>query len=211
MNYASEVAKGLLQIKAIKLSPQSPFTWASGLKSPIYCDNRVSLSHIEIRDLIKEGLADVSTSFGEYDIIVGVATAGIAHGALLADYMHKPFAYVRAQAKGHGRQNQIEGEILPGQRILVVEDLISTGGSSIAAVNVLKDAGFEVIGTVAIFSYGFDIARKNFAKANIAIKTVTDYKELLKIAKEEEYINDAESVLLSEWNKDPQAWSDQQS
>lgn len=210
MNYASEVAKGLLQIKAIKLSPQSPFTWASGLKSPIYCDNRVSLSHIEIRDLIKEGLADVSTSFGEYDIIVGVATAGIAHGALLADYMHKPFAYVRALAKGHGRQNQIEGEILPGQRILVVEDLISTGGSSIAAVNVLKDAGFEVIGTVAIFSYGFDVARKNFAEANIAIKTVTDYKELLKIAMEEEYINDAESVLLSEWNKDPQAWSDQQ-
>lgn len=208
MNYASEVAKGLLQIKAIKLSPQSPFTWASGLKSPIYCDNRVSLSHIEVRDLIKEGLANISTEFGNYDAIVGVATAGIAHGALLADYMHKPFAYVRAQAKGHGRQNQIEGEILPNQKVLVVEDLISTGGSSIAAVNVLKAEGIEVIGTIAIFSYGFDIARKNFAEADILLKTVTDYSELLKIAKEQNYITEAEGILLSEWNKDPQSWSD---
>lgn len=208
MNYVTEVAKKLLEIKAIKLSPQTPFTWASGMLSPIYCDNRVSLSYVETRDLIKEGLAQLTSNFGEFDIIAGVATAGIAHGALLADYMHKPFAYVRAQAKGHGRQNQIEGEIKTGQRVLVIEDLISTGGSSIAAINVLKEAGFEVVGALAIFTYGFDIARENFANAEIKLETLTNYNSLLEIAQQEDYISKAEMGVLTEWNTDPKKWSD---
>ena len=211
MNYVTEVAKKLLEIKAIKLSPQAPFTWASGLQSPIYCDNRISLSHVETRDLIKEGLAQLSSELGNFDIIAGVATAGIAHGALLADYMHKPFAYVRAQAKGHGRQNQIEGEIKPGQKVLVIEDLISTGGSSVAAINVLKEAGHEVVGVLAIFTYGFDIAKENFAAAEIKFQTLTDYDSLIMFAQKEDYVSNSELTTLTEWNKDPKAWSDNQS
>jgi len=141
MNFEQKIAQKLLQIKAIKLSPQNPFTWASGLRSPIYCDNRVTLSYPAVRQEIKLGLAEVAAQFDDYDAIAGVATAGIAHGALLADYLGLPFSYVRASAKSHGRQNQIEGEIAEGARLLVIEDLISTGGSSIEAVKVLQAAG----------------------------------------------------------------------
>ncbi len=211
MNYNIELASKLLQIKAIKLSPQSPFTWASGRKSPIYCDNRISLSHIEVRDLIKEALAQLSQGFGPFDMIAGVATAGIAHGALLADYMHKPFAYVRSKPKGHGRQNQIEGEIQPGQKVLMVEDLISTGGSCISAIDALAEAGHEVVGTLAIFTYGFDEALQNFTKASIPFKTITDYSTLIEVAQKEQLISAADLELLQSWNRDPVAWSEQYS
>ncbi len=211
MNYNIELASKLLQIKAIKLSPQSPFTWASGRKSPIYCDNRVSLSHVEVRDLIKEALAELSQSLGAFDIIAGVATAGIAHGALLADYMHKPFAYVRSKPKGHGRQNQIEGEIQAGQKVLMIEDLISTGGSCISAIDAVKEAGHEVVGTLAIFTYGFDEAIHNFTKASIPFKTVTDYPTLVDVAQKEELISASDIELLRSWNQDPVAWSEQNS
>ncbi len=206
MNIENIIAQNLLQIKAIKLSPQNPFTWASGIRSPIYCDNRVTLSYPMVRDLIKKSLADLSLSFGDMDMIAGVATAGIAHGALLADALHKPFCYVRSSPKGHGRQNQIEGEIQPKSKILVVEDLISTGGSSIEVVEILRAEGHEILGVIAIFDYGFEKAKENFGNVSCKYRSLSNYSALIQEARDTAYITDAESVTLSNWNSDPQNW-----
>lgn len=200
------IAQKLLQINAIKLSPQNPFTWASGIKSPIYCDNRITLSYPEIRQHIKEGFAQLSTSFGEFDHISGVATAGIAHGALLADYLNLPFSYVRSSAKQHGRQNKIEGEIAEGSKILVIEDLISTGGSSILAVDDLKSQGYDVVGVMAIFTYEFEKAITNFKDANCKFATISNYSTMLSEAIKEDYITESEAKMLAEWSKDPKKW-----
>ena len=208
MNLSKEIASKLLQIKAIKLNPQSPFTWASGIKSPIYCDNRISLSYPEARDAIKKGLAELSKSFGEFDMIAGVATAGIAHGALMADYMNLPFCYVRSEAKSHGRQNQIEGDLKAGQKILVIEDLISTGGSSIQVVEVLRQEGYEVVGVLAIFDYELKKAKDNFKNAKCVYKTLSNYTALLEEAIAEDYITNDQLRILNNWNEDPNAWSE---
>jgi orotate phosphoribosyltransferase len=208
MNFSQQVAQKLLEIKAIKLSPSQPFTWASGLRSPIYCDNRLSLSYPETRNLIKRALAVKSSEFGNFDMIAGVATAGIAHGALMADELNLPFCYVRSEAKSHGRQNQIEGDLKKGQRILVIEDLISTGGSSIQVVEVLKNEGYEVAGVLAIFDYQFEKARNNFKLAKCNYKSICDYQSLIQEAIAMDYINSSQLDVLKDWNKDPQFWSE---
>lgn len=177
---AGMVARRLLEIKAIKLQPQQPFTWASGWESPIYCDNRLALSYPQVRSMIKEKLVEVARSkFNGIEAIAGVATAGIPQGALLADALDLPFLYVRSKAKGHGMENMIEGKVTEGQKVLVVEDLVSTGGSSLKAVQDLRNAGFEVIGMAAIFTYGFEVARENFEKANVKLVCLSDYEALL--------------------------------
>ena len=205
---AAQVANKLLEIRAIKLQPSDPFTWASGLKSPIYCDNRILLSYPKIRDFIKIALKDKSKAFGDFDVVAGVATAGIAHSALLADAIEKPLVYVRAKAKAHGRQNKIEGHLEPGSKVLVVEDLISTGKSSLEACDALIDAGAEVIGVLAIFTYGFDISIDTFSEREIPLDTLSNYRNLIYSAKDMEYINEDQMSTLEEWNKDPKAWSD---
>ena len=202
------IAQKLLQINAIKLSPQNPFTWASGIKSPIYCDNRITLSYPAIRKVIKEGFAELSTNFAAFDHVSGVATAGIAHGALLADFLDLPFSYVRSSAKKHGRQNKIEGEIAKGSKIMVVEDLISTGGSSILAVDDLRENGYEVVGVMAIFTYEFQKALDNFQKANCKFATLSNYTTLLDEASKAQYITKQEVEILSDWSKDPNGWYD---
>ena len=200
------IAKKLLQINAIKLNPQNPFTWASGIKSPIYCDNRVTLSYPDIRREIKEGFASIAKSIGEFDHVSGVATAGIAHGALLADFLELPFSYVRSSAKKHGRQNKIEGHIPEGSKILVIEDLISTGKSSIEAVKDLRDAGYEVVGVLAIFTYEFQVASENFEKANCKFATLSNYTSLLEEAQNEKYITESDAKVLSQWTSNPLEW-----
>ncbi len=204
---ASQVAAKLLQIKAIKLQPQEPFTWSSGWKSPIYCDNRVTLSDQTIRTFIKESLVDlVSDRFNYVEAIAGVATAGIAQGALIADMMNLPYAYVRPEPKSHGMGKQIEGRIEPGQKVVLVEDLISTGGSSLKAAKVLQDAGCEVLGVVAIFDYGFATAVTNFADAGVPIYTLSNYEYLLPIALENGFIEADQLALLQDWRKAPESW-----
>jgi orotate phosphoribosyltransferase len=199
MDIAATVAQQLLQIKAIKLSPQNPFTWASGIKSPIYCDNRIVLSHPEARNIVKEALVKKALQFGEFDVIAGVATAGIPHGALLADAMNMPFIYVRSKAKEHGRQNLIEGEIKGGERVLVIEDLISTGGSSVKAIESVREAGCEVVGALAIFSYGFDKAKRTFEAANCKFDTLSNYDAMIKEAIASGYVTEADVEMLQEF------------
>lgn len=199
MNIASEVAKQLLQIKAIKLSPQKPFTWASGILSPIYCDNRITLSHPDVRRLIKAGLTEKSKEFGNFDAVAGVATAGIAHGLMLAEVLDLPFAYVRSKAKGHGRQNLIEGELAKGAKVLVVEDLISTGGSSLAAVEALREYGVEVVGVLALFTYNFEKAKNAFKVANCPLHTLTNYDVMIREALAIKFINLIDVDLLTTW------------
>lgn len=203
----TKIAAKLLEINAIKLSPKAPFTWASGIQSPIYCDNRITLSYPHIRDLIKVSLDELTRELPSYETIAGVATAGIAHGALLADHQQKPFIYVRSKAKGHGRQNLIEGEIKHAQKVLVVEDLISTGGSSIQAVEALRAEGLEVVGVVALFSYEFDKAAKNFEAANCKHLTLSGYSALLQQALDTKYITSAEYETLQNWSQNPEGWS----
>lgn len=198
---SSEIAKKLLQINAIKLSPQNPFTWASGIESPIYCDNRKTLSHPLVRVSIKESLVEKSKVFGMFNMVAGVATAGIAHGALLADALNLPFAYVRSKAKGHGLQNRIEGDVRGNERILVVEDLISTGGSSLEAVQVLEAYGCNVAGVLAIFTYGFDKALQAFEEADCRLETLSDYDALLAEALAIEYITPDEIEQLKKWRE----------
>lgn len=202
------VARQLLQIKAIKLNPQNPFTWASGRRSPIYCDNRVVLSYPAIRREIIHHLASESQAFGEFDGVAGVATAGIAHGALLAEQLGLPFIYIRAKAKAHGRQNQIEGELQAGARYLVIEDLISTGGSSLQAVEALRAAGGKAVGVLALFTYGFPEAGAAFADADCPLRTLSHYGALLEEAVAAGYITADQQQLLSTWREDPVAWSE---
>lgn len=207
MTAERDVARRLLQIKAIKLSPQKPFTWASGLLSPIYCDNRIILSFPSVRRFVIEQFIARSGAFGPFDVVAGVATAGIPHGILLADRLDKPFIYVRSKAKGHGRQNQIEGQLEAGARVLVIEDLISTGGSSLQAVQTLRQAGAQVLGVLAIFTYGFAQAEQTFNEAACSFRTLTNYPTLLAEAREQQYISDAEAALLEDWRQAPQKWS----
>lgn len=206
-NVAAELAQRLLHIKAIKLNPKAPFTWASGLRSPIYCDNRIVLSYPDHRRFVIQAFAEQAASFAAADIIAGVATAGIAHGALLAEQLDKPFIYVRSKAKGHGRQNQIEGELQAGARVLVIEDLISTGGSCLKAVEALREAGAQISGVLAIFTYGLPKATQAFTAAKVPYATLTNYETLLQVAIEHQYIDQAEQQTLSVWSEDPAAWS----
>lgn len=205
-NIEKQIAELLLQIKAIKLSPQKPFTWASGILSPIYCDNRVLLSYPDIRNLVKASLVIKSASYSEFDVVAGVATAGIPLGALLADSLQKPFIYVRSKAKEHGRQNLIEGELKPGQKVLVVEDLISTGGSSLKVVETIRESGGEVVGVLAIFSYQLKEAEEAFQKENCPLQTLSNYTILIKTALESGYIDQRDLTLLQTWKEDPQNW-----
>ena len=205
---AKKTAEVLLQINAIKLSPNTPFTWASGWKSPIYCDNRIILSYPPIRNYVRETMAKyIEKLYGKPDVIAGVATGAIGIGILVAEYLGLPFIYVRPDAKGHGRKNQIEGFVESGQNVVVVEDLISTGKSSLNAVKALKDAGINVKGMVAIFTYGFDVAAKNFEKENIHLNTLSNYENLLEQALETNYISEKELKTLSEWNTNPSIWN----
>ncbi len=202
-----KVAEFLLQIKAIKLQPNNPFTWASGWKSPIYCDNRITLSHPSIRTYIRQKLtALVQEEFGSVAVIAGVATAGIPQGVLVAQELGLPFIYVRSKAKEHGTGSLIEGEFSPGQRVVVVEDLISTGKSSLQAVNALRDAGCEVAGLVGIFSYGFDAAEENFKDAKCPFFTLSNYSALINYAQEHNFVMEDDLKLLRKWREDPQAW-----
>ena len=204
---AQKTAELLLQINAIKLQPQNYFTWASGWKSPIYCDNRLTLSFPEIRNFIKEQLSkQIEELYGKPDIIAGVATGAIGMGALVADVLHLPFCYVRPQAKKHGRQNKIEGWVQKGQTVVVVEDLISTGNSSLQAVDALQEAGLQVNGMLAIFNYGFKIAKDNFSNKNIQLHTLSNYENLLILAEKTNFITSKEATLLSQWREDPANW-----
>ena len=205
---AKKTAEVLLQINAIKLQPNTPFTWASGWKSPIYCDNRIVLSYPPIRNYIRETMAKhIENLYGKPDVIAGVATGAIGIGALVAEYLNLPFIYVRPEAKKHGRKNQIEGYIEKGQSVVVVEDLISTGKSSLNAVAALKDAEINVKGMVAIFSYGFNIATENFEDANIELHTLGNYENLLEQALDTNYITKKEQDILAQWNSNPSEWN----
>ena len=206
-NIAKKTAELLLHINAIKLNPRKPFTWASGWKSPIYCDNRLVLSYPAIRNFIKHELAkNIEILYGKPNVIAGVATGAIGIGALVADEMGLPFVYVRPEAKKHGRKNQIEGKLENGQNVVVVEDLISTGKSSLNAVNALKEKSVNVKGMVAIFTYGFEISKNNFLKNNIELRTLGNYKYLLEQALNTGFINESELNTLSMWNKNPSQW-----
>ena len=207
-NYQEDTAKILLDINAIKLSPNEPFLWASGWKSPIYCDNRIILSKPEIRNTIKMYLAQVmDENFEKPDAIAGVATGAIGIGMLVADYLDLPFIYVRPEAKKHGRKNQIEGEIEKGKKVLVIEDLISTGKSSIGAIRALKSYGLNVVGMIAIFTYEFSVSEDNFNKEKINVKTLSNYSTLLRIAQKTQYISEIECKMLEKWNGNPSNWS----
>lgn len=204
---AEKTAELLLQINAIKLNPKNPFTWASGWKSPIYCDNRLTLSFPAIRNYIREEFSkNIEKQFGKPDVIAGVATGAIGIGMLVAEYMGLPFVYVRPEAKKHGRQNQVEGFLQKGQNVVVVEDLISTGNSSLLAVQAIKDAGANVKGMVAIFTYSFDIAEENFKNANVDLYTLSNYQNLLNLAVAKKYITEEEQTALKEWSIAPDSW-----
>ncbi len=206
-NTAKKTAELLLSIKAIKLQPEEPFTWASGWSSPIYCDNRTTLSYVMIRNYIRENLSKIiSEKYGKPNVIAGVATGAIAIGALVAQDLGIPFIYVRPKPKKHGRQNQIEGFLDSGQNIVVIEDLISTGKSSLNAVKALREANANVMGMVAIFNYGFNIAEKNFKKANVELTTLSNYENLLEQALETNYINEKQLKILKTWSKNPSEW-----
>lgn len=205
---ANATAKLLLQIKAIKLEPKNPFTWASGWKSPIYCDNRITLSYPPIRNFLKENMAKIIVEkYGKPDVIAGVATGAIAIGVLVAQELGVPFIYVRPEAKKHGRQNQIEGFLEKGSNVVVVEDLISTGKSSLHAVEALNKADVNVKGMLAIFTYGFEIADTNFKSANIDLTTLSNYSHLLEQALTDSHISEDEVATLSEWRKSPSTWN----
>ena len=205
---AKQTAEVLLQVNAIKLQPNNPFTWASGWKSPIYCDNRIVLSFPKIRNYIRTTMAKkIEAKYGHIDVIAGVATGAIGIGILVAEELGLPFVYVRPEAKSHGRQNQIEGYVESGQNVVVVEDLISTGKSSLNAVKALKEAGLNVKGMVAIFSYGFEVARQNFETENVDLHTLSNYENLLDQALDTKYITSKEQDILARWNANPSEWN----
>lgn len=204
---AAKIASMLLQIEAIKLSVNKPFTWASGWKSPIYCDNRLSLSYPDVRRAVKEGLvAAIKENYFTAEVIAGVATAGIPQAALVSEALDLPMIYVRSKPKAHGMENLIEGRIVKAQRVVVVEDLVSTGSSSLKAVSALRDRGFNVIGMVSVFNYGFDVASKNFYDADTSLICLSDYSHLLRYAVEKKYITQAELISLKAWRVDPANW-----
>jgi len=204
-----EVARYLLDIKAVKLSPSNPFTWASGRLSPIYCDNRLTLSYPNVRTLIKEQLVCLVKEICEdVDVIAGVATGGIAQGALVAQELNKPYVYVRSEAKSHGMKNRIEGMVKAGQTVMVIEDLISTGKSSLLAVEALREAGCKVVGMAAIFTYELDVAKENFAKENVHLETITNYTTLIDTAIKANYVTEENFATLQQWRQNPEKWSE---
>lgn len=208
---ALQIAEFLLEIKAIKLQPANPFSWASGWKSPIYCDNRISLSYPQIRTFIRDALSEsIRNNFPGVEAIAGVATAAIPQGALVAENLNLPFVYVRSSPKDHGRENLIEGEIKPGQKIVVIEDLVSTGKSSLKAVEALRDAGCTVMGLISVFNYGFVQAENNFNESNCKLVSLCNYDDLLKCALESGYIQKTELETLEAWRKAPQTWGQNQ-
>lgn len=201
-------AEKLLKVKAIKLQPANPFTWASGWKSPIYCDNRKTLSYPSLRNFVKIEISRlILEKFGQVEAIAGVATGAIPQGALVADELNLPFVYVRSKPKDHGLENLIEGELRPGMKVVVIEDLVSTGGSSLKAVEALRKNGCEVIGMVASFTYGFDVAVKAFKETNVQLLTLTNYEAVLKTALETSYIAEEDVEVLQAWRKDPANWN----
>ncbi|MFD0964964.1 orotate phosphoribosyltransferase [Pseudofulvibacter geojedonensis] len=207
-NTAKKTAELLLQINAIKLQPKEPFTWASGWKSPIYCDNRITLSFPEVRTFLKQNLAQqIESIYGKPDVIAGVATGAIGIGALVAEELNVPFVYVRPEPKKHGRKNQIEGFLEPEKNVVVVEDLISTGGSSLKAVEALKENNANVLGMIALFTYGFAIAEDNFTNANVSLNTLSNYDALLEQAVDTKYISEEERKTLENWRVNPSEWN----
>lgn len=206
-NLKKDFASRLLSVKAIKLQPNDPFTWASGWKSPFYCDNRKTLAYPELRNFVKLELVHaVLEHFSDAEAVAGVATGAIAQGALVADALNLPFSYVRSKPKDHGLSNLIEGEVKPGMKVVVVEDLISTGGSSLKAVEALRQAGCEVVGMVASYTYGFPVAEKAFADAHVKLVTLTDYEHVVAQASETGYIKESDIEVLNEWRSDPANW-----
>ena len=206
-NVATEFAAQLLEVKAVKVQPTEPFTWASGWKSPFYCDNRKTLSYPKLRTFVKNNLVElIKASFSDADAVAGVATGAIAQGALVADALGLPFCYVRSKAKDHGMGNLIEGTLPEGSKVVVVEDLISTGGSSLKAVEALRAAGFEVVGMVAAYTYGFPIAEQAFQKAGVRLLTLTNYEAVVSVAIESGYITADQQPTLNEWRKDSANW-----
>lgn len=206
-NTAREIARSLLQIKAIKLNPANFFTWASGWHSPIYCDNRATLSYPGVRRQIYEAFARlIEEKYPEAEVIAGVATGAIAHGVLVAEKMGKPFIYVRSAPKSHGLSNQVEGVFEKGAKVVVIEDLVSTGGSSLSAAEALREAGCQVLGMAAIFTYGFPTAQENFAKAGITLNTLSNYGAMIELAAEEGYVGADELETLRQWRIDPANW-----
>jgi len=204
---AEKTAELLLQINAIKLNPENPFTWASGWKSPIYCDNRLILSFPSIRNYVRDEFAkNIEKQFGKPDVIAGVATGAIGIGILVAESLGLPFVYVRPEAKKHGRQNQVEGFLQKGQNVVVVEDLISTGNSSLMAVEALRNEGANIKGMAAIFTYGFPVAEENFKNANIDLFTLSNYENLLDLAVQKQYITEDQQSTLQEWSESPSTW-----
>ena len=204
---AKQIAGSLLQIKAIKLNPTNHFTWASGWYSPIYCDNRKILSYPAVRKQVYEAFADlIAEKYPEAEVLAGVATGAIAHGVLVAEKMGKPFIYVRSAPKPHGLTNQVEGEVKPGAKVVVIEDLVSTGGSSLSAVDALKKAGCDVLGMVAIFTYGFPTAEQNFTNAGVKLDTLSNYNTMIEMAIEQGYVHPDELETLKEWRRDPASW-----
>ena len=207
MTLANEIARDLLKIKAVYLKPEEPFTWASGIKSPIYTDNRVTLAYPETRTLIENGFVEkIRSVFPDVEVIAGTATAGIPHGAIIADKMNLPFAYIRSKPKDHGAGNQIEGRVAPGQKMVVIEDLISTGGSVLDAIAAAKREGADVIGAAAIFTYELPKADKNFADAGVKLVTLSNYTELIHLAEQEGYINAEGLTLLKKFKDDQENW-----
>lgn len=210
MELSKNCAKYLLSIKAIKLNPAQPFTWASGLKSPIYCDNRKTLSYPEVRTFIRDGLVEmIKEKYPQVEVIAGVATGAIAQGALVAEALNLPFVYVRSEEKKHGLTNIVEGVVESGQKLVVVEDLVSTGQSSLKAAYALRDMGCDVLGMVAIFTYNLPVAGQRFEEAKLSLHTLTNYPVLIEKAANEGYIKEDEIETLNEWSKDPAAWAEQ--
>ncbi|MBD8496794.1 orotate phosphoribosyltransferase [Paenibacillus arenosi] len=204
---ASTIANHLLTIQAVALRPNDPFTWTSGIRSPIYCDNRLTMGYPEIRNAIAEGFAQLVREHApDAEVIAGTATAGIPHAAWVADKLGLPMAYVRDKAKGHGKQNQIEGSIKPGQKVVVIEDLISTGGSSIKAAQAIREVGAEPMAVMAIFSYEFDKATEGFAEANVPLRTLSNYTALIEAAVEMNVIEEKDVDMLQAWRRDPASW-----
>jgi orotate phosphoribosyltransferase len=210
LNLKKALAKKLLAIEAVKLRDQDHlFTWTSGIKSPIYCDNRLTISYPEIRDMIAEGLKElIINDFPEVDIVAATATAGIPHGAWVADRLNKPMVYVRSKTKKHGRENKIEGHFTEGQTVVLIEDLISTGKSSLEAVEALRDSGLIVKKVYAIFTYDFDLMKENFKEQNVAYETLLTYDEMLALAVETDYIDEETKEILSKWSKNPKIFTD---